>query len=145
MKNSGALSANKDLCNCDLGVLYLLMPLNVSMNFTPLLLTDTSSASEDEGSLRRQGRIASSSPYQAHPSVEHWFNRVIQGSSTSSSASSTSSHPGGRAHHATNTTSASAATVLADLMAHTQLGQYSHEPFFTSSQQLSFKMLYKTC
>uniref|UniRef100_A0A8C2CJL9 Disco-interacting protein 2 homolog A n=1 Tax=Cyprinus carpio TaxID=7962 RepID=A0A8C2CJL9_CYPCA len=84
---------------------------------------DTSSASEDEGSLRRQGRIASSSPYQAHPSVEHWFNRVIQGSSTSSSASSTSSHPGGRPHHATNTTSASAATVLADLMAHTQLGQ----------------------
>uniref|UniRef100_A0A8C1SX99 Disco-interacting protein 2 homolog A n=1 Tax=Cyprinus carpio TaxID=7962 RepID=A0A8C1SX99_CYPCA len=63
---------------------------------------DTSSASEDEGSLRRQGRIASSSPYQAHPSVEHWFNRVIQGSSTSSSASSTSSHPGGRPHHATN-------------------------------------------
>uniref|UniRef100_A0A8C2CJ08 Disco-interacting protein 2 homolog A n=1 Tax=Cyprinus carpio TaxID=7962 RepID=A0A8C2CJ08_CYPCA len=87
---------------------------------------DTSSASEDEGSLRRQGRIASSSPYQAHPSVEHWFNRVIQGSSTSSSASSTSSHPGGRPHHATNTTSASAATVLADLMAHTQLGQYNH-------------------
>lgn len=84
---------------------------------------DTSSASEDEGSLRRQGRIASSSPYQAHPSVEHWFNRVIQGSSTSSSASSTSSHPGGRPHHATNATSASAATVLADLMAHTQLGQ----------------------
>uniref|UniRef100_A0A8C1SZ03 Disco-interacting protein 2 homolog A n=1 Tax=Cyprinus carpio TaxID=7962 RepID=A0A8C1SZ03_CYPCA len=82
---------------------------------------DTSSASEDEGSLRRQGRIASSSPYQAHPSVEHWFNRVIQGSSTSSSASSTSSHPGGRPHHATNATSASAATVLADLMAHTQL------------------------
>uniref|UniRef100_A0A8C1YKR9 Disco-interacting protein 2 homolog A n=1 Tax=Cyprinus carpio TaxID=7962 RepID=A0A8C1YKR9_CYPCA len=77
---------------------------------------DTSSASEDEGSLRRQGRIASSSPYQAHPSVEHWFNRVIQGSSTSSSASSTSSHPGGRPHHATNATSASAATVLADLM-----------------------------
>uniref|UniRef100_A0A672RBK7 Disco interacting A n=1 Tax=Sinocyclocheilus grahami TaxID=75366 RepID=A0A672RBK7_SINGR len=86
---------------------------------------DTSSASEDEGSLRRQGRIASSSPYQAHPSVEHWFNRVIQGSSTSSSASSTSSHPGGRPHHATNATSASAATVLADLMAHTQLGQFS--------------------
>uniref|UniRef100_A0A673I9S8 Disco-interacting protein 2 homolog A-like n=1 Tax=Sinocyclocheilus rhinocerous TaxID=307959 RepID=A0A673I9S8_9TELE len=79
----------------------------------------------DEGSLRRQGRIASSSPYQAHPSVEHWFNRVIQGSSTSSSASSTSSHPGGRPHHATNATSASAATVLADLMAHTQLGQFS--------------------
>ncbi|XP_056610543.1 disco-interacting protein 2 homolog A isoform X2 [Triplophysa dalaica] len=77
---------------------------------------DTSSASEDEGSLRRQGQISSSSPYQSHPRVEHWFNKVLQGSSTSSSASSTSSHPGGRSHHAT---SSSAATVLADLMSHT--------------------------
>uniref|UniRef100_A0A8D3CE59 DMAP1-binding domain-containing protein n=1 Tax=Scophthalmus maximus TaxID=52904 RepID=A0A8D3CE59_SCOMX len=44
---------------------------------------DTSSASEDEGSLRRQGRLATSTPYQGHghPAVEHWFNRVIQGSS----------------------------------------------------------------
>ncbi|XDV31205.1 hypothetical protein PO909_033951, partial [Leuciscus waleckii] len=92
---------------------------------------DTSSASEDEGSLRRQGRICSSSPYQAHPSVEHWFNRVIQGSSTSSSASSTSSHPGGRAHHSSNTTSASAATVLADLMSHTQLDGPSAPPDVT--------------
>lgn len=91
---------------------------NVERVFHP---TDTSSASEDEGSLRRQGRISSSSPYQSHPRVEHWFNKVIQGSSTSSSASSTSSHPGGRSHH---TTSSSAATVLADLMSHTQIGQY---------------------
>lgn len=90
---------------------------------------DTSSASEDEGSLRRQGRLATSTPYQGHghPAVEHWFNRVIQGSSTSSSASSTSSHPGGRsvtnttAHAALNANAA--ATALADLMAHTQLGQ----------------------
>lgn len=91
--------------------------------------TDTSSASEDEGSLRRQGRLATSTPYQghSHPAIEHWFNRVIQGSSTSSSASSTSSHPGGRsfpnttAHAALNANAA--ATALADLMAHTQLGQ----------------------
>ncbi|MEQ2258556.1 Disco-interacting protein 2 A, partial [Xenotaenia resolanae] len=90
---------------------------------------DTSSASEDEGSLRRQGRLATSTPYQghSHPAVEHWFNRVIQGSSTSSSASSTSSHPGGRsitnntAHAALNANAA--ATALADLMAHTRLGQ----------------------
>ncbi|XP_038149274.1 disco-interacting protein 2 homolog A isoform X1 [Cyprinodon tularosa] len=88
---------------------------------------DTSSASEDEGSLRRQGRLGTSTPYQghSHPAVEHWFNRVIQGSSTSSSASSTSSHPGGRsvtnstAHAALNANAA--ATALADLMAHTQL------------------------
>lgn len=98
----------------------------------PVKHTDTSSASEDEGSLRRQGRLATSTPYQGHghPAVEHWFNRVIQGSSTSSSASSTSSHPGGRsvtsgasnasAHAALNANAAAAA--LADLMAHTQLG-----------------------
>lgn len=92
---------------------------------------DTSSASEDEGSLRRQGRLAPSMPYQGHghAAVEHWFNRVIQGSSTSSSASSTSSHPGGRSA-TTNTTAhaalnvSAAATALADLMAHTQLGQW---------------------
>ncbi|XP_070345227.1 disco-interacting protein 2 homolog A isoform X10 [Equus asinus] len=56
---------------------------------------DTSSASEDEGSLRRPGRLASTS-LQSHSNVEPWLDRVIQGSSTSSSASSTSSHPGGR-------------------------------------------------
>ncbi|XP_072541479.1 disco-interacting protein 2 homolog A isoform X1 [Salminus brasiliensis] len=95
---------------------------------------DTSSASEDEGSLRRQGRVASSSPYQAHPTVEHWFNRVIQGSSTSSSASSTSSHPGGRSH---NATAGSAATVLADLMAHTQLDNHCAPPDVTGLSERS--------
>lgn len=108
----------------------------VTLPCLDLLNTDTSSASEDEGSLRRQGRLATSTPYQGHghPAVEHWFNRVIQGSSTSSSASSTSSHPGGRsvtttAHAALNANAA--ATALADLMAHTQLGQWpmqSHTP-----------------
>uniref|UniRef100_A0A8D2PYP9 Disco interacting protein 2 homolog A n=1 Tax=Zosterops lateralis melanops TaxID=1220523 RepID=A0A8D2PYP9_ZOSLA len=73
---------------------------------------DTSSASEDEGSLRRQGRI-SSTPFQSHSNVEPWLNRVIQGSSTSSSASSTSSHPGGKPAAASNTAPATtAATVL---------------------------------
>uniref|UniRef100_A0A8D2MZC6 Disco interacting A n=1 Tax=Zonotrichia albicollis TaxID=44394 RepID=A0A8D2MZC6_ZONAL len=67
-----------------------------------ILTTDTSSASEDEGSLRRQGRI-SSTPFQSHSNVEPWLNRVIQGSSTSSSASSTSSHPGGKPAAASNT------------------------------------------
>uniref|UniRef100_A0A8C3UX50 Disco interacting protein 2 homolog A n=1 Tax=Catharus ustulatus TaxID=91951 RepID=A0A8C3UX50_CATUS len=87
---------------------------------------DTSSASEDEGSLRRQGRI-SSTPFQSHSNVEPWLNRVIQGSSTSSSASSTSSHPGGKPAAASNTAPATtAATVLADLMAHTQIGHLFH-------------------
>lgn len=109
-------------------------PMSVSTVVTlpclDLSNTDTSSASEDEGSLRRQGRLATSTPYQGHgrPAVEHWFNRVIQGSSTSSSASSTSSHPGGRSVTSTNTTAHAAlnanaaAAALADLMAHTQLG-----------------------
>lgn len=102
---------------------------NMTLPWFDLSNTDTSSASEDEGSLRRQGRLPTSTPYQghSHPTVEHWFNRVIQGSSTSSSASSTSSHPGGRS--ITNTTTHAAlnanatATALADFMAHTQLGQ----------------------
>uniref|UniRef100_A0A8C5CMU9 DMAP1-binding domain-containing protein n=1 Tax=Gadus morhua TaxID=8049 RepID=A0A8C5CMU9_GADMO len=69
---------------------------------------DTSSASEDEGSLRRQGRLTTATapfPGLAHPGAEHWFNRVIQGSSstTSSSASSTSSHPGGRGANSNTT------------------------------------------
>ncbi|XP_037344136.2 disco-interacting protein 2 homolog A isoform X9 [Pungitius pungitius] len=103
---------------------------------------DTSSASEDEGSLRRQGRLVTSTPYQGHgpPAVEHWFNRVIQGSSTSSSASSTSSHPGGRS--VTNTTSHAAlnvnaaATALADFMAHTQLGVPVNSRVSSKIQQL---------
>jgi len=87
-----------------------------------ILITDTSSASEDEGSLRRQGRITSTR-FQSHSNVEPWLNRVIQGSSTSSSASSTSSHPGGKPAAASSTaTATAAATVLADLMAHIQLG-----------------------
>uniref|UniRef100_A0A672VD27 Disco interacting A n=1 Tax=Strigops habroptila TaxID=2489341 RepID=A0A672VD27_STRHB len=93
---------------------------------------DTSSASEDEGSLRRQGRITST-PFQSHSNVEPWLNRVIQGSSTSSSASSTSSHPGGKPAAASNTaTVTAAATVLADLMAHTQLDNHSAPPDVTT-------------
>ncbi|XP_010833286.1 PREDICTED: disco-interacting protein 2 homolog A [Bison bison bison] len=56
---------------------------------------DTSSASEDEGSLQRPGQLASA-PLQSRPSIEPWPDPAIQGSSTSSSASSTSSHPGGQ-------------------------------------------------
>ncbi|XP_072300330.1 disco-interacting protein 2 homolog A isoform X1 [Eucyclogobius newberryi] len=102
---------------------------------------DTSSASEDEGSLRRHGRLTST-PYQAlshpHPTVEHWFNRVIQGSSTSSSASSTSSHPGGRSsapHSALNANATAAA--LADLMAHTHIEPPSAPPDVTGLSERS--------
>uniref|UniRef100_A0A2K5CFI8 Disco interacting A n=1 Tax=Aotus nancymaae TaxID=37293 RepID=A0A2K5CFI8_AOTNA len=95
---------------------------------------DTSSASEDEGSLRRPGRLTST-PLQSHSSVEPWLDRVIQGSSTSSSASSTSSHPGGRptaAPSAAATPGATAATALAGLEAHTHIDLHSAPPDVTT-------------
>uniref|UniRef100_A0A8C3NI54 Uncharacterized protein n=1 Tax=Geospiza parvula TaxID=87175 RepID=A0A8C3NI54_GEOPR len=61
---------------------------------------DTSSASEDEGSLSLQN-------------AESWINRSVQGSSTSSSASSTLSHGEGKG------TSGS----LADVFANTRIGR----------------------
>uniref|UniRef100_A0A8B9LSL4 Disco-interacting protein 2 homolog Ba n=1 Tax=Astyanax mexicanus TaxID=7994 RepID=A0A8B9LSL4_ASTMX len=58
-------------------------------NCTP---PDTSSASEDEGSLRRRQAAVSAALVQSLQNSEFWINRSIQGSSTSSSASSTLSH-----------------------------------------------------
>uniref|UniRef100_A0A2I3G396 Disco interacting A n=1 Tax=Nomascus leucogenys TaxID=61853 RepID=A0A2I3G396_NOMLE len=95
---------------------------------------DTSSASEDEGSLRRPGRLTST-PLQSHSSVEPWLDQVIQGSSTSSSASSTSSHPGGRpttAPSAAATPGAAATTALAGLEAHTHIDLHSAPPDVTT-------------
>uniref|UniRef100_A0A4W6FE84 Disco interacting A n=1 Tax=Lates calcarifer TaxID=8187 RepID=A0A4W6FE84_LATCA len=66
----------------------------------------------------------------------------LHGSSTSSSASSTSSHPGGRSVTTTNTTAHAAlnanaaATALADLMAHTQLGVPVNSRVSSKIQQL---------
>uniref|UniRef100_A0A2K6F6Z9 Disco interacting A n=1 Tax=Propithecus coquereli TaxID=379532 RepID=A0A2K6F6Z9_PROCO len=99
---------------------------------------DTSSASEDEGSLRRPGRLTST-PLQSHPSVEPWLDRVVQGSSTSSSASSTSSHPGGRpaaAPSAATTPGAAAATALAGLTAHAHIGVPVNSRVSSKIQQL---------
>ncbi|XP_060054816.1 disco-interacting protein 2 homolog A isoform X3 [Erinaceus europaeus] len=81
---------------------------------------DTSSASEDEGSLRRPGQLTST-PLQNHSSVEPWLDRALQGSSTSSSTSSTSSHPGG-----------TPATVPADPATHTRLDLHSAPPDVTT-------------
>uniref|UniRef100_A0A8C5H6R8 Disco-interacting protein 2 homolog B-A n=1 Tax=Gouania willdenowi TaxID=441366 RepID=A0A8C5H6R8_GOUWI len=52
---------------------------------------DTSSASEDEGSLRRKAAL-SAVLAQSLQSPDYWINRSVQSSSTSSSASSTLSH-----------------------------------------------------
>ncbi|XP_019290193.1 disco-interacting protein 2 homolog A isoform X9 [Panthera pardus] len=92
---------------------------------------DTSSASEDEGSLRRPGRLTST-PLQSHSNVEPWLDRVIQGSSTSSSASSTSSHPGGRPAAAPG---ASAAT-LTGPVAHAHIGVPVNSRVSSKIQQL---------
>ncbi|XP_053420646.1 disco-interacting protein 2 homolog A isoform X6 [Nycticebus coucang] len=95
---------------------------------------DTSSASEDEGSLRRPGRLTST-PFQSHSSVEPWLDWVIQGSSTSSSASSTSSHLGGRptaGPSAAATPGATVATAVTGLPAHTHIDLHSAPPDVTT-------------
>ncbi|XP_044775181.1 disco-interacting protein 2 homolog A isoform X4 [Neomonachus schauinslandi] len=92
---------------------------------------DTSSASEDEGSLRRPGRLTST-PLQSHSNIEPWLDRVIQGSSTSSSASSTSSHPGGRPA----TAPTAAATTLTGPAAHAHIGVPVNSRVSSKIQQL---------
>uniref|UniRef100_A0A8C7VZ02 DMAP1-binding domain-containing protein n=1 Tax=Oncorhynchus mykiss TaxID=8022 RepID=A0A8C7VZ02_ONCMY len=73
---------------------------------------DTSSASEDEGSLRRQAAL-SAVLVQSLQSPDYWINRSVQSSSsTSSSTSSTLSH-------GENKTPTSA---LADILASTRIG-----------------------
>uniref|UniRef100_F7B8H9 Acyl-CoA-binding domain-containing protein 5 n=1 Tax=Xenopus tropicalis TaxID=8364 RepID=F7B8H9_XENTR len=96
---------------------------------------DTSSASEDEGSLLRQGHITST-PLQGHSNVEPWISRVTQGSSTSSSASSTSSHPGAKPAASNNCPVIAAATMLADVMAHAQMGVPVNSRVSSKIQQL---------
>ncbi|XP_041435187.1 disco-interacting protein 2 homolog A isoform X5 [Xenopus laevis] len=93
--------------------------------------SDTSSASEDEGSLLRQGHITST-PLQGHSSMEPWISRITQGSSTSSSASSTSSHPGAKPAATNSCPVIAAATMLADVMAHAQMESVSAPPDVTT-------------
>ncbi|XP_076975386.1 disco-interacting protein 2 homolog A isoform X7 [Tamandua tetradactyla] len=90
---------------------------------------DTSSASEDEGSLRRLGQLTSA-PLQSCPDVEPWLDRAFQGSSTSSSASSTSSHPGGRP--AVPSTASALAATPPGLAAHTHVALHSAPPDVTT-------------
>ncbi|XP_064162149.1 disco-interacting protein 2 homolog B-A [Anguilla rostrata] len=71
---------------------------------------DTSSASEDEGSLRRRASL-NAVLSQNMQGPDCWINRTVQPSSTSSSASSTLSHGEGRVQPA----------VLADVLANTRI------------------------
>uniref|UniRef100_A0A4W5QNB0 Disco-interacting protein 2 homolog Ba n=1 Tax=Hucho hucho TaxID=62062 RepID=A0A4W5QNB0_9TELE len=82
-------------------------------NCTP---PDTSSASEDEGSLRRQATL-SAALAQSLQSPDYWINRSVQSSSTSSSASSTLSHGENKTQTQPQPTSA-----LADILASTRIG-----------------------
>ncbi|XP_012874144.1 PREDICTED: disco-interacting protein 2 homolog B [Dipodomys ordii] len=87
---------------------------------------DTSSASEDEGSLRRQAAL-SAALQQSLQNAESWINRSIQGSSTSSSASSTLSHGEVKG------TSGS----LADVFANTRIENFSAPPDVTTTTSSS--------
>uniref|UniRef100_A0A4W6DF80 Disco-interacting protein 2 homolog Ba n=1 Tax=Lates calcarifer TaxID=8187 RepID=A0A4W6DF80_LATCA len=81
---------------------------------------DTSSASEDEGSLRRKAAL-SAVLAQSLQSPDYWINRSVQSSSTSSSASSTLSH--GEPKTQPQPQLQPAASVLADVLAHTRIGK----------------------
>ncbi|XP_038234095.1 disco-interacting protein 2 homolog B [Dermochelys coriacea] len=87
---------------------------------------DTSSASEDEGSLRRQAAL-SAALHQSLQNAESWINRSIQGSSTSSSASSTLSHGEGKGTSGT----------LADVFANTRIENFSVPPDVTATTSSS--------
>uniref|UniRef100_A0A674BVT2 Disco-interacting protein 2 homolog Ba n=1 Tax=Salmo trutta TaxID=8032 RepID=A0A674BVT2_SALTR len=84
-------------------------------NCTP---PDTSSASEDEGSLRRQATL-SAVLAQSLQSPDYWINRSVQSSSTSSSASSTLSHGENKTQMQPQPQPTSA---LADILASTRIG-----------------------
>uniref|UniRef100_A0A8C8DVV2 Disco-interacting protein 2 homolog Ba n=1 Tax=Oryzias sinensis TaxID=183150 RepID=A0A8C8DVV2_9TELE len=93
-------------------------------NCTP---PDTSSASEDEGSLRRKAAL-SAALAQSLQSPEYWISRSVQSSSTSSSASSTLSHGEPKSQPQPQP----AVSLLADVLAHTRM-ENSVPPDVTSS------------
>uniref|UniRef100_A0A4W5KIW4 Disco interacting C n=1 Tax=Hucho hucho TaxID=62062 RepID=A0A4W5KIW4_9TELE len=71
---------------------------------------DTSSGSEEEGSMQGEGTPTSS---QGSINMENWISRAIHGSTTSSTTSSSSTQSGG----------SGAASRLADVMGQTHLGK----------------------
>ncbi|KAA8591117.1 hypothetical protein FQN60_002060 [Etheostoma spectabile] len=93
---------------------------------------DTSSASEDEGSLRRKAAF-SAVLAQSLQSPDYWINRSVQSSSTSSSASSTLSH--GEPKTQPQPQPQPAVSLLADVLAHTRI-ENSVPPDVTSSTPL---------
>lgn len=103
-------------------LVFLFLCINIFLNCCCIhVATDTSSASEDEGSLRRRQAAISAMLAQNLQSPEYWINRSVQGSSTSSSASSTLSHGDGKTHNHNNH-SQGQTSALADVLAHTRIG-----------------------
>uniref|UniRef100_A0A8D0ABP5 Disco-interacting protein 2 homolog Ba n=1 Tax=Sander lucioperca TaxID=283035 RepID=A0A8D0ABP5_SANLU len=92
---------------------------------------DTSSASEDEGSLRRKAAL-SAVLAQSLQSPDYWINRSVQSSSTSSSASSTLSHGEPKTQPQPQPQPQPAVSLLADVLAHTRI-ENSVPPDVTSS------------
>uniref|UniRef100_A0A4W5KZZ2 Disco interacting C n=1 Tax=Hucho hucho TaxID=62062 RepID=A0A4W5KZZ2_9TELE len=80
---------------------------------------DTSSGSEEEGSMQGEGTPTSS---QGSINMENWISRAIHGSTTSSTTSSSSTQSGG----------SGAASRLADVMGQTHLENHSTPPDVTS-------------
>ncbi|XP_043939409.1 disco-interacting protein 2 homolog B isoform X2 [Protopterus annectens] len=93
----------------------------------PCTPPDTSSASEDEGSLRRQAAL-SAALIQNLQNPESWINKSVQGSSTSSSASSTLSH--GEVKN-------QGVFSIADVLAHARLENSSTPPDVTTTSSSS--------
>uniref|UniRef100_A0A8C7WE45 Disco interacting protein 2 homolog C n=1 Tax=Oncorhynchus mykiss TaxID=8022 RepID=A0A8C7WE45_ONCMY len=79
---------------------------------------DTSSGSEEEGSMQGEGTPTSS---QGSINMENWISRAIHGSTTSSTTSSSSTQSGG----------SGAASRLADVMGQTHLENHSTPPDVT--------------
>ncbi|XP_051780981.1 disco-interacting protein 2 homolog B-A isoform X2 [Erpetoichthys calabaricus] len=89
---------------------------------------DTSSASEDEGSLRRQAALTAAIT-QSLQNTESWINKSVQGSSTSSSASSTLSHGEGKSQLQISS--------LADVLAHARIETLPAPPDVTTCSSSS--------
>lgn len=94
----------------------------VCLTHSLIFQSDTSSASEDEGSLRRKAAL-SAALAQSLQSPDYWINRSVQSSSTSSSASSTLSHGEPKTQQPPQLQPG--ISVLADVLAHTRIGNVS--------------------
>uniref|UniRef100_A0A8C8M117 DMAP1-binding domain-containing protein n=1 Tax=Oncorhynchus tshawytscha TaxID=74940 RepID=A0A8C8M117_ONCTS len=93
---------------------------------------DTSSGSEEEGSMQGEGTPTSS---QGSINMENWISRAIHGSTTSSTTSSSSTQSGG----------SGAASRLADVMGQTHLGKSGKQTHPSTITLLTYLYLPLSC